>query len=204
MSDSNGTKLVKLGQKDLRTKGSAWATAGLMVIASNAFDHKEQKAQAKAFNDHWAADIDPACLPTGKATNRNGEKFDLLKDDGSIKLSQWDATMAGSKAMNEMTKLTRTYADMVPEGDDSPRGLEAAVEVFFPKGIALSGRKMRTLIGKIKSDPMQIIERALTAIEDALPKVDLADTARVHATYARATIAFSETIARTAPVAKAA
>ena len=188
--ETNGTKLVKLGMKDLKIKGSAWATAGEMIVDANVFEGTTQKEQSAIFADHWSKEIDRSILPA-KPKNRQGKTIDLIHDDGSLKLSQWDCTAPGMKAMNEITKLTRTYAEMVPEGSDEPRGMETAIADFFPKGKVISGRKMRELIGKVEKDALAIIERCIDQIEKALPKVPSDDFTRIEAVYHRAVAAFS-------------
>ena len=59
---NNTTKLVRLGFKDARTKGSLWTTAGAVIVESNCLIGDTQKEQAGAFTDHINKFLKLPCL----------------------------------------------------------------------------------------------------------------------------------------------
>ena len=71
-------------------------------------------------------------------------------------------------------------------------GKEQAVELIFPKGKVVSGRKIRELLGPKEIDAIGNIERAATMIENMLEVHPLGTEAvRIDAAYDRFIKAFS-------------
>jgi hypothetical protein len=187
---STATKLVRLGFKDARTKGSLWNVAGELIMESNCLIGETQKEQAGAFTDHINKTVDSESIPAKVKSRVTGKMMDSRNEDGSYKWSTMEGSGGWMKAMNEITAGVRKLSEKLEDG--VPVGKEKAKELIFPKGKVVSGRKIRELLGPKEIDAIANIERAVVMVENMLPNINMsADSERFEAAYKRIVAAFT-------------